>query len=56
MIRTVSNPSALLVREHSVFVEVSQSTGSLNECGRETVSVGLVVREFRVDVVVQLTR
>lgn len=51
---TVADSSEAAIREHSVLVEVGQSLSLLLECRRKTMSIGPVVGELRVDVIVDL--
>ena len=51
---TVANACHVLVGEDSVFVEVCQASRLLDEGGRETMSVSLVVSELRVDKIIDL--
>jgi hypothetical protein len=53
-IRTVPDAAHFLVVENAALVEVHESLGLLPQCRREAVSVGLVVRKFRVNEVVDL--
>jgi hypothetical protein len=52
----VSNRIDILVREYTGLVVVSPVTSLLQESGGKTVSIGLVVGQFRVNVVVDLSR
>jgi len=52
--RTVTNAMKVLVGEDAVLVVVGPVTSLLNESGRKTVGIGLVVGQLRVDVIVNL--
>jgi hypothetical protein len=51
---TVSNTSNVSVGEHAIFMVVGPVTCLFEEGGWKAVGEGLVVNEFRVDVVVDL--
>lgn len=56
VILTVTNTVDIIVTENSVFVEIGEVAGLFEESGWETMSVGLVVGELRVDEVVDLPK
>ena len=52
--RTVANAMNVLFGEDAVLVVVGPMTSLLKEGGRQTVGIGLVVGQLRVDVIVNL--
>ena len=53
--RTVSDTLHVLVREDAILMEVRKATSLLDESRRQAMCVGLVVRELRVNEVVDLS-
>ncbi len=53
---TVTNTSDILITENTIFVEVRKATSLFNKSRWETVGVGLVVGELRINEVVNLSK
>lgn len=53
-LHTVADAANVLITEDGILTQVSETASLLEESGRETMSVGLVVNELRGDVVIDL--
>lgn len=53
-LRTVTDPTSIVVRENSILVEVCEFSGRVDEARRKTVGVCLVVHQLGAHEIVQL--